>query len=56
MNNHDQITDSENESEYQFLSESYDFRPYQSMDTQNHPQELIGFKYNQSLIDVESNK
>jgi len=38
-------------SEYEYQTESYDFRPYESMDTANNK---AGFKYNMSINDLLS--
>ena len=36
----------EYDSEYQYQTESYDFRPYQSLDTEHGRSEARGFQYN----------
>jgi hypothetical protein len=44
------------DSEYQYQTESYDFRPYQSLDTEHGRSEARGFQYNQSIGDHTSHK
>ena len=50
------LVSTEYESEYQYQTESYDFRPYQSLDTDNGRSEARGFKYNQSIHDHSSHR
>jgi len=42
------------DSQYDYQTESYDFRPYMSMDTDNQKSEMKGFKYNSSIVDDKS--
>ena len=38
------------EYEYQYQTESYDFRPYQSYDTETGRSDARGFQYNKSIM------
>lgn len=42
------------DSDYEYQTESYDFRPYMSMDSENQRSDMKGFKYNSSIMDEAS--
>ena len=49
MNNRTRLYSDSYASDYEYVTESYDFKPYQSLDTLNARSEQRGFRYNESI-------